>query len=243
MSVEAISWALKQKVGSSSAKALLIVMANMANEHGLCYPSQKYLSESVEQDIKTIQKNINYLRDAGFIVDTGEREGSTKQIIVFRISMLEAPPKTDELNTPKNGRHPKTEDIQNSVETPPNFPLNTPKNGGRKLKETKGNESNTSIKPDDPVVIVFDFWKTTMNSPRSVLDKTRKRRIEGALKNFSIDDLKKAITGCRDSPWNMGENPQRTKYNGVDVIFRDAENIERFMSLAPKESTKEWWAQ
>ncbi len=37
----------------------------------------------------------------------------------------------------------------------------------------------------------------------------------------------------------MGENPQRQVYDGIDLIFRDAEKIERFMGNAKRVSCEQ----
>ena len=107
MSINALSWALGLPVGRSSTKFVLVALCNYANEFGECYPSAKQLSEDTCQDIKTVESNLARLRDCGLIVDTGERRGATKQVIVYRIvpsavvqKPVETPPKTDELNTP-----------------------------------------------------------------------------------------------------------------------------------------------
>lgn len=87
-------------------------------------------------------------------------------------------------------------------------------------------------KSSDAVLKVFDYWRETMSSPKSVLDDKRRRKIKTALTHHPPDDLCKAIFGCSLSPFHMGDNPQKTKYNGVDLIFRDAEKIEQFMGFA-----------
>ncbi|WAW09753.1 helix-turn-helix domain-containing protein [Oxalobacter vibrioformis] len=144
MSFKVMTWASRQKVGGSSAKALLLVMANLADDQGICYPSQRYLSEVLEQNIKTVQKNIKFLQENGFLVDTGKRVGGTKSVIVYQLSMSKAPPKTDELNTPKVGVPPKTEYALNYPEAPPILPRSTPKNGVRTQKEYKGNRDSAA---------------------------------------------------------------------------------------------------
>ncbi len=68
-----------------------------------------------------------------------------------------------------------------------------------------------------------------MNSPRSVLDDKRRRLIAKALKTYSPADVCKAIRGCSKTPHNMGQNERNTVYNGLDLILRDADHIERFM--------------
>ena len=104
MSVEAITWALKQDIRPSSAKFVLVVLANQANaETGAAYPSQKYLSESTGQDRKTVIKNLARLSEMGFISDTGRRVGRTKQVSEYRLNIDGEAPAKAVAKGPKNG--------------------------------------------------------------------------------------------------------------------------------------------
>ena len=95
MSFDAIKWAIAQKVEKSSAKFVLVAMADCVNADGgadmVCWPSYKHLTERTCQDVKTVEAGLRRLREAGFIADTGERKGGTGQVIVYR------------LKTPENG--------------------------------------------------------------------------------------------------------------------------------------------
>ncbi len=82
------------------------------------------------------------------------------------------------------------------------------------------------------VQAIFSYWQHVMNHPNAKLDKKRRTKIETALKNYSVDDLKKAIDGCANTPFNMGSNDRFQKYDGIDLIFRDAEHIESFITKA-----------
>lgn len=80
---------------------------------------------------------------------------------------------------------------------------------------------------------VFAYWQAIMNSPRSALDAKRTRLIAAALKlGYSVADLKRAIDGCRVSPFHMGQNEKGTKFNGLDLIMRNAEKIDQFIAFA-----------
>jgi hypothetical protein len=83
----------------------------------------------------------------------------------------------------------------------------------------------------DPVETIFAFWKKVMSSPKSALDAKRRKLIETALKSYQPADVCKAIRGCSKSPFNMGKNDRKTKYNGLNLILRDAEHIDHFISL------------
>ena len=79
-----------------------------------------------------------------------------------------------------------------------------------------------------------------MNHKKSILDAKRKKLINGALKTgYSVDDLKAAILGCSLTPHNMGQNDRNERYDGVHIIFKDADNIERFIanSITPPQKT------
>jgi hypothetical protein len=39
-----------------------------------------------------------------------------------------------------------------------------------------------------------------------------------------------AIDGCKASAWHMGENDRHKKFDSLGLIFRDAEQIEKFIS-------------
>ncbi len=87
---------------------------------------------------------------------------------------------------------------------------------------------------------VFAHWKQTIN-PRSlaVLDARRTVKIGWAVHDYGVDNCKKAIEGITKSPWHMGENPQNKKYCDVELIFRHAENVEKFIALADTRSKKD----
>lgn len=82
----------------------------------------------------------------------------------------------------------------------------------------------------DVVQSIFAYWQERMNSSRSVLDDKRRGLIVKALKSYTPAEICKAIRGCSKTPHNMGINAQKTKYNGIGLILRDAENIERFIA-------------
>lgn len=81
----------------------------------------------------------------------------------------------------------------------------------------------------DAVKTIFAFWQKVMDSPKSVLDDKRKKVILKALKGYSPADVCKAIRGCAKTPHNMGQNAQKTKYNGLGLILRDSDHIDRFI--------------
>lgn len=88
--------------------------------------------------------------------------------------------------------------------------------------------------PDRDVVSgIFEYWQKTMESHESKLDAKRIAKIRAALKlGYTPRQLCEAIKGCSLTPHNMGVNDRNTKYNSVELIFRGADHIDRFIACA-----------
>lgn len=91
MSIEAITWALKQPIEKSSAKFVLVVMANCVNgeecgDQFLSWPSVAFIEQATGQNRKTVLESIKRLREWGYLVDTGERRGGTGSVPVYLLS-------------------------------------------------------------------------------------------------------------------------------------------------------------
>ena len=150
MSLDATVWAWKtrQKKTKGGAtkplkKLVLLALADRAGEDHSCFPSIARLVEDTEMDRKTVLKIIDELVDDGVIKDTGERKGRTKQVKVYTLMGVngrEIALEVDEfegenknLNSPKDGTVPNTEQFQVSAERVPSFRGKSPKFGTRNL--------------------------------------------------------------------------------------------------------------
>ena len=82
---------------------------------------------------------------------------------------------------------------------------------------------------------VFDYWRAEMRagSERVLLTPRRREKIRSRLRDgYSVADLRTAVDGCKRSPHHMGENPQGTKYDDLELILRNGDNVERFRAMA-----------
>lgn len=159
MSNKALTWAFTQRGLRSTAKFVLVAMADCANEQGIFYGSLGYLGNATNQNRKTIIEALDHLEQHGYIVDTEKRTGRTGQVKVYQLevnrpesgdlfsreSLTSTDPKTEPFvseddgnpieSTPANGTEngtvPKTEQSQKSQETVPFLPPNSTENGTR----------------------------------------------------------------------------------------------------------------
>lgn len=86
---------------------------------------------------------------------------------------------------------------------------------------------------------VFSVWRATLNHPRSVLDTKRERLIIARLKDgYTVAQLQDAARGCKASAYHQGQNDSKTVYDRVDLIYRDAEHVDQFLSYLPSTNGK-----
>jgi hypothetical protein len=84
---------------------------------------------------------------------------------------------------------------------------------------------------------VFEHYQRRLGHPKARLDSKRVRLIKLRLGDFSVEELCCAIDGCAKSDWHMGRDPKSggQRFDGVELILRDAAHVERFMGLAAAE--------
>lgn len=81
---------------------------------------------------------------------------------------------------------------------------------------------------------VFEHWRVTCRHPHALLDPKRLSLIRRwlATPGITVDRLQRAITGCSKSAWHRGENPSRKRYDDLELILRDAKQLEQFEGAA-----------
>lgn len=232
MSNEAIDWALGQPVPKSSAKFVLVVMANLADKNMTCWPSYRHLTEATAQDVKTVQVGLRRLREDGFIVDTGERKGSTGQVIVYRLNTTRNGCVSSEANTTENG--PVIEESKTPVfpDKTPKFPDKDPQISHETPPKTgDGHHKDTTRTPQNPKKGAADRVDLLEGVPAGVVAdylQVRKAKRAGALTETAVDGLKReaskaglslpdAIRACCEFGWqgfNAGWYSQRVGTSG-----------------------------
>jgi len=101
----------------------------------------------------------------------------------------------------------------------------------------------------DQAQAIFDAWRQATGHQRAAFTAKRRRllelrfaeRINGGPPEESAReaaaDLLAAAVGVARSAWNMGDNPDRVRYDSFELVFRDAGHVERFAALARGEAT------
>jgi hypothetical protein len=120
---------------------------------------------------------------------------------------------------------PQSKQIEQLTEPTPRYISSSLSSNQVDKEEKKKNKSWS--KPD--VVRVFTYWQSVLDHPKAILTTGRETIIRARLKDgYSVESLEQAIDGCKRSAWHMGENPEGKVYDGLDLIFRSGEYVEKF---------------
>jgi Helix-turn-helix domain len=79
------------------------------------------------------------------------------------------------------------------------------------------------------VAEVYAYWRDQRGKSRSNYERispARADKIRLRLKEFTVDDLKHAIEGVGHDPW-----PERTQHDDLTIIFRNKEQVDKFLEL------------
>ena len=88
MSVVALSWAKRQRAGGVAAKAVLLVLADYADEEGTCWPSQARIAAECELTDRSVRDQLTKLEAAGLITrSTKRRPDGTQDNSRFRLAL------------------------------------------------------------------------------------------------------------------------------------------------------------
>lgn len=212
--------AAQDKSLSWEARGVLVFMLSMPNDWAMHRSWLQEQCESCGRD--KLVRILKELEDGGYLLRTakqtdGGRMDGWDWIVYPESNKSEGLLYSRTTENPLGGEPAPTKDIfiQNKQET---------------KKDLK--DMSVSAKHDGSVNEIFAYWQSAMNSPRSKLGADKKKKILTALKTYSVEEIKKAILGCAMTPFNMGDNDQQTKYNGLELILRNSEKIDKFISHA-----------
>lgn len=219
MSSEALAWAFKQSVKPSGAKFTLIALCECANyKTGRITPSIAHLVEITGLNRKSIIAHIQQLEAEGYIADTGERCGATRQIKVYSANLGTVPKveQSQKRNSPKNDlKQSQKRDTEPSWE--PSYP------------HISSNEDIAPIAENDdqPITIteLVEDWNSLADelglTKIGKLTDARRRRAQCRIRQYpEVESWQRAFASIRGSPFLRGQNERGWKAD-FDFILQD----------------------
>jgi len=224
-------------------RLILFFLASYMGRKKSCFPSIKALSMNCSFSTSTAIRTIGLLESKELISVTRSTGKSNHYSFKGQIMNLSNEIKTSCTETPvadsnsyqlHTGTPPVSESNTNNI----NNNINESTSNTREFK-TPHVVNNSNLKDKDKEITeIFMYWQNVTNHPKAKLDKKRRNKIKDALKlGYEVDDLRKAIDGCANTPFNMGQNDRNQKYDDLGLILRDADHIDRFMANADQKKT------
>jgi hypothetical protein len=187
MSWRAIAWAIKQKTGSPGCKVLLLALADRANQHGRCWPSQETLADCTELSTRSIQRNARTLQSAGLLTMLQQpRANGQWPVLEYQLNIPTEPQPTVGSPAP-TVRHPVARSPSDTVSHGPydksvghrTTPCRTNLKENHRKKDFEMNEAKKGQQPTgEPAVIRnyskewhawHDYHQATSNTARANL--------------------------------------------------------------------------
>lgn len=182
MSVDAIRWAYTQTAGSAAAKAVLIAIADHADDDMICFPSIPLIVRKTEMTRNTVRRGIDLLLERGLIqiVSHGRQHHSTHYRIMVSSEFLEGLRRRGSRMAPLT-RNVSAEEIQDeeprgcivdtqrvhddplTIKEPPKEEItpSIPQGGGETEKKTRKRDEGYS----DDFIAFWDMYPRKINKP------------------------------------------------------------------------------
>jgi hypothetical protein len=215
MSIKVSNWAWQLKL-KPGCKLVLLALADYANDDGICWPSQHALAEKCNMDRSTVINHIKTLCALDLVLKrASNNEKGYRRNNQYHLNV-------EYLQSGEN------QSWENPCRENSSLSWNSPLSN---VGKSNSNIIKHHITTNKSSVEIFAYWKEKLGHPKAKLDQKRKSRISNALKQYSIDELKQAIDGCALSPYHMGENEKKIRYDDIELILRDAKHIEQFINI------------
>ena len=93
---------------------------------------------------------------------------------------------------------------------------------------------------EEDVQKIYEYWLLQFRPGRTrvpALDERRRLKVAAAIFDYGVNECLRAIDGCGASDFHMGRNKANKRYDDLELIFRDQNHIERFLSYLPDHET------
>ncbi len=200
-------------------------LASWADVTGEAHPEQADVAVRIGVSVKTLQRGIGTLIDAGWVSVSPRKFKGRKVGNDYHLLRGYKPDQSDTSDASDTDNGSDTSDRAEA--TPEAQPETT--TGVALFPTDQGTDQVQTKRILPPVDSVFVAWKeSTGRNGNTRLTPERRKRIVAALKDYPLDDVLDAVRGWRHSPFHAGQNDQQTVYNDLNHCLRDGGRIEQF---------------
>lgn len=217
MSARAMFWAMERasQVRTPTAMHLLFQLADQANHDGVSWPSRGYLAVQLNVTWRSIVRAGKELEQLGLLsreVRLRDNRQTSSNLYRLHLDHIEDDSavmgRVTELSPSARGG------VLSDLES----------KNGKNLLPVPG--ASLAL-VQDPIQEIFELWQEKRGRPEAKLTDGRRAKIKTRLKRFTPEQLKQAIVGVGNDPWQ-----ERSLHDDLTVIFRNDEQVEKFLRFA-----------
>lgn len=188
MSITALNWAWSQKAPTSTAKLVLVALADHANGEGECYPSMARVAELAQCSTRQVSRCVEALEAAGLV--TRKRRRLTRGRLGSYLYLLpiaqEQLPDADDQKTPTSSGHLRPVDTDDQL-TPEAPTTGHPRPSPPDTSVRSEPSSEPPVEPEPSTSHDFeeDFWQ---RYPKRNGKRLGKKQAKDQWSKLSVED-------------------------------------------------------
>lgn len=231
MSVRLVSMVLRDSDAQLARRLILIALADAASDDGICWPNQDTIASKTRLAKTHVSETVTRMAEEGLIEVRKAQRGRVR-INVYRVVL-------DGVDEPDYDRLPF--DLSEPFTTS-EIPKSSNGDGfgsteltGSDLQGLRARVPFPDPKestPKETVARIYAHWRSARGKTHArynTISPKRLAKIKTRLKEFTEDDLIRAIDGVAKDPW-----PERCHNDDLELIFRSRDQVEKFLDLADR---------
>lgn len=234
MSVQAISWVLDYSQSSGTVRCVLISIANHVNPDGTGWVYVERILKEANCSLKSYHRAVQWALDNGELERSAHEGGfetthSRHRPNLFRFPKVAS--EVDKMAAAAGWGSQDDDEGDGQIDYPP--PSQSDYLNKRAVNKAVSKAKRNIALMDDEKKIL-DAWCDATGRKRGSVRMTpdRQRKILARLREgYTMEDLLDAVRGVALSPFHMGKNTQRQKYDDLVIVLRDGSQVEKFRDL------------
>lgn len=195
-----MTWARGIKTGSATVKAVLMAIANYADERGVCWPSQEQLADDTELSRHSVMRAIDALESAGYLVrERRHRKDGSRSSDLISIDLS---------STQQRSRDQCSSEQRSTQHKPKSHGATAEENPSLEPSLNRSTRARASIASDEKAAVeAWNSLASEINLPSvQKMTASRKQKLAARLKDCGgLAGWDAALAKIRGSPFCRGD--------------------------------------